>query len=191
MGWSSEFGSSHEGRTVAVLADGSEPKPAYFDVGSSGFVPSTDKWWVYDGEGGRPRATHVRGACSCGWRGTPLHAVEWAQDDDGPCPVLDEAVTSRDWERHIADVRARTVPLPTALEELIRQVERSVDDLSCEAPLAALRALTVLERIVTDVGCTAACNARSEKTTEEIARALGMTEGKAGALLHGYGLRRR
>ncbi|MEU5431506.1 hypothetical protein AB0H73_38710 [Streptomyces olivoreticuli] len=186
MGWESEFGASHEGRAVAVLADGSEPGPVYFDMNSGGCAQSSTNWWVYDGEGRRPRATHVQGGCSCGWRGAPLHAIEWTRDDDGPAPVLDELDPREDWKEHLCEVRVRTVPVPSGLEELLRQVDGTMTDLACEDPLATLRALAVLERLVADIGRTASFNARADKTSEEIATALGMTSDKASSLLRGY-----
>ncbi|WP_278194093.1 hypothetical protein [Streptomyces sp. AN091965] len=38
--WESQFGASHEGR-AAVLVDGSEPRPALFDAGSSAEICQT------------------------------------------------------------------------------------------------------------------------------------------------------
>lgn len=79
--WENEgFGASHRGRPGAVLADGTEPKPAIFDLGSGTHFHETSDWWVYDGDTPRaPHATALRAACSCGWRGTALHPVDWQQ----------------------------------------------------------------------------------------------------------------
>lgn len=57
MGWQSEqHGDAHEGYAGAALPGGAEPKPQYFDRGSSGHVPSIREWWAYDGKGRRPLA---------------------------------------------------------------------------------------------------------------------------------------
>ncbi|MYU47748.1 hypothetical protein GTV15_08470, partial [Streptomyces sp. SID7803] len=55
-----EFGASHQGRPGAVLADGAEPKPVTFDLGSGTNVHETSNWWVYDGN---TLAPHVRPRC--------------------------------------------------------------------------------------------------------------------------------
>ncbi|MGW7328436.1 hypothetical protein ACWGIU_07455 [Streptomyces sp. NPDC054840] len=36
------LGAAHEGSVGVLLADGSEPGPVYFDVGSGSYVPRTD-----------------------------------------------------------------------------------------------------------------------------------------------------
>ncbi|MFG2487883.1 hypothetical protein ACGFSI_34685 [Streptomyces virginiae] len=63
------LGAAHEGSVGVLLADGVEPEPAYFDVGSGPNVPSTREWHAYDGRYDRPRAAVPRGSCSSGWRG--------------------------------------------------------------------------------------------------------------------------
>ena len=76
-GWKSEeFGPAHEGRARALLADGSEPKPVYFDAGSGCNGYRVSEWWVYNGTLSRPQATHLRGSCSCGWHGARLYQVD-------------------------------------------------------------------------------------------------------------------
>ncbi|MGW1843005.1 hypothetical protein [Streptomyces sp. NPDC001966] len=48
--WETEgFGGEHEGRPGALLADGTEPGPAYFDSGSGSTVHRSTDWYVYDG----------------------------------------------------------------------------------------------------------------------------------------------
>ncbi|MFD4588931.1 hypothetical protein [Streptomyces sp. NPDC058434] len=92
MGWKAEeYGDSHEGIVGAVLADGSEPKPVYLDVGSGSSGHRTSEWWAYDGRMRRPKAAAYRAACSCGWRG-PSHLIDWDQAKDDR---LDDLDTSR------------------------------------------------------------------------------------------------
>ncbi|MFD5507101.1 hypothetical protein ACFWIB_04910 [Streptomyces sp. NPDC127051] len=62
-----------------LLADGSEPGPVYFDVGSGSYVPSSREWHVYDGRFGRPRAAVLRGSCSCGSRGMAEYPLDWTE----------------------------------------------------------------------------------------------------------------
>ena len=79
-GWQvEEFGAHHEGRAVAVPADGTEPKPVVFDTGNGPHVHRTGEWWVYDGTLRTPRATGLRAGCSCGWRGETVHPLDWAE----------------------------------------------------------------------------------------------------------------
>ncbi|MGW7514221.1 hypothetical protein ACWGJ2_01340 [Streptomyces sp. NPDC054796] len=68
-------------------------------------------------------------------------------DTTGPC---------QDGERHIEEVRGRTVPLPEELEGLLARVEQQVAALMCDAPPAALRAPAGLERIFGDLAPEAA-----------------------------------
>ncbi|MDX3533974.1 hypothetical protein PV721_06250 [Streptomyces sp. MB09-01] len=71
------LGAAHEGSVGVLLADGSEPGPVYFDVGSGPCVPSSTEWHAYDGRHGRPRAALLRGSCSCGWRGMAEYPLDW------------------------------------------------------------------------------------------------------------------
>ncbi|MGW9116214.1 hypothetical protein ACWGRV_06110 [Streptomyces sp. NPDC055663] len=43
------FGGEYEGRPGALLADGTEPGPAYFDSGSGSTMHRSTDWYVYDG----------------------------------------------------------------------------------------------------------------------------------------------
>ncbi|GLF92629.1 hypothetical protein [Streptomyces yaizuensis] len=181
MGWKSDaFGSSHEGRAGAVLADGSEPKPVYFDSVSGGSGHTSSDWWVYDGTLGAPLAPFVRGACSCGWRGVPRHPVNWAEvEEDGPYG-FDTSGPQDDWWLHIDEVEARSVPLPTGLADLLEQLGEQLHTLAGDAPLAALRAAATLERTLRETGRTAAllveADANSgEVSWESIGTALGLT----------------
>ncbi|MFI2317637.1 hypothetical protein [Streptomyces sp. CB00072] len=42
-----EFGRAHQGRPGTLLADGSEPEPLVFDIGSSASVHRSSDWWFY------------------------------------------------------------------------------------------------------------------------------------------------
>jgi hypothetical protein len=112
MGWQSEeFGSAHEGTAGVLLGDGTEPGPVYLDAGSGGNVSQTTAWQIYDGRLKRPQAACLRGSCSCGWRGTPSYLIDWAQVEDWPYDVT-TAGPQQDWDQHIAEVKARSIPLP-------------------------------------------------------------------------------
>ncbi|WP_329456494.1 hypothetical protein [Streptomyces sp. NBC_01497] len=192
MGWQrDEFGSFHEGRPGPVLADGDEPKPVYVDTGSSG-VHETSEWWVHDGGRSGPRAVDVRGSCSCGWRGASRYPIDWdALAEDG-LQDFDVSGPYTDWERHLDDVAAQSVPLPVGLEELLEQVEDRLDALADQAPLAALRAVAALERTAKRVAGEAAFAVeRDGPPWETVGRALGITEREARSRLLGYALRHR
>lgn len=182
-----EFGTSHEGRAGAVLADGSEPGPRHLGLGNSGHLPKSNDWWVYDGKFNASKATHLRGACSCGWRGTTLYPIDWseidwryghAHDTDGPCG---------DWEDHIEEVEERAVPLPVEVTELMEQLENRLASLAGQAPLAALRAVFALERAAQSYGEQAAFHVTADRMSDgKVAQALGLTEREVGSRLSRY-----
>ncbi|QMU71608.1 hypothetical protein [Streptacidiphilus sp. P02-A3a] len=180
-----EFGPSHTGRAVAVLADGGEPRPMVYDTGgASGHT--TSQWWVYDGTGRAPLATHLRAGCSCGWRGSALHPLDWAELGDEPYAV-DPVGPRQDWCDHIDQVEARTVPLPDDLTDLLRRLDERLTDLAADAPVAALRAVGELERIAERVGVDAAHNVAVDGVPwETLATALGLTENDARARVSRY-----
>jgi hypothetical protein len=189
-GWrTEEFGPAHEGRARALLADGSEPKPVLFDASSGGNVYRSSEWWLYDGEHGRPQATHLRGACSCGWHGAQRHPVDWTGVEDARygIPTLGPY---EDWAAHIDEVRARSVPLPAGLEELLEQVGSQLTVLVADAPLAALKAVAVVERTAKRIGREAAYNLHADEVSmETIGTALGLTERDAWSRLYRYSRR--
>ncbi|QKW07392.1 hypothetical protein HUT18_14355 [Streptomyces sp. NA04227] len=192
MEWKTEqFGSSHEGRPGAVLTDGEEPKPVYFDVGSgANFHKSTD-WWVYDGTFRAPRATNMRGSCSCGWRGESLYPIDWSEVDKRVPGAYDTSGPYEDWEGHIASVEAQSVPLPAEVEDLVQQLDDKLADLSYQAPLAALKAVAALERIAVRVGRDAAYEVQADELSPEtVAKALGLAEEKVRSRLLHYSLKR-
>ncbi|WP_240468355.1 hypothetical protein [Streptomyces dangxiongensis] len=123
VGWTTEeFGESHEGIVGAVLADGSEPKPACFDIGSGAEMYATSEWWAYDGSMTRPKAAAVRASCTCGWRG-PSAPVPWEELAGDGLEDLDVSRARRDWSEHIRTVERQTVPLPDELAQLLNAVE--------------------------------------------------------------------
>ncbi|MFH9863650.1 hypothetical protein [Streptomyces sp. NPDC017202] len=191
MGWTTEeFGESHEGIAGAVLADGSEPKPVYLDFGSSAdSVLETSEWWAYDGRLRRPRAAGFRAACACGWRGEtrPIDGVWMA---DGRLHDLDVSAARSDWRVHIRAVERRTVPLPDQLTYLIHQLEEQLIALTERAPVAALKAVTTLERLLPDIGQEAAQAVRDDELSwASVGTALGVSPDRARSLLTRYLLR--
>lgn len=191
MEWQSEqFGASHQGRAAAVLADGSEPGPMYFDTGSGSSTHRTSDWWVYDGTLRAPLATGLRAACSCGWRGTACYPVDWNDVDPHRPHLHDTTGPEDDWAQHITDTEARSVPLPDTLTALLRQLEEQLEDLADNAPLAAVRAVAALERTTHDIAQHAARAIEADSTSwPTIATALGLTEQEARSRLTRYALR--
>ncbi|MEV6834051.1 hypothetical protein AB0N17_05945 [Streptomyces sp. NPDC051133] len=188
MGWTSEeFGESHEGIVGAVLADGSEPKPASFDVGSGADLYETCEWWAYDGRMSRPRAAAVRASCACGWRG-PSVPVSWAEPAGDGLEDLDVSGPHRDWAEHIRAVERRTIPLPDDLAELLHTLEDRLAALADDAPAAALRAVAALDRLTRRVGREAACMIEEDDDLpwEALGRALGIDADRARSLVNRY-----
>lgn len=181
-----EFGSSHAGRAAAVLPDGSEPKPVYFDAGSTGSSGQySSDWWIYNGTFHAPVASALRAACSCGWRGTRSHPIDWTRvEEEGHHDRSHTAGPAQDWDGHINDVEARLVPLPCEVDTLLQNLEQQLDALAGDAPLAALRAVAALERIVKGTGYLAAFAVHADEVpTEEVGQALGMTANEADSQL--------
>jgi len=109
--------------------------------------------------------------------------VEPRLDADVPGP-------QDDWEQHVEEIRARSVPLPTALEILLTEMEEQLTALSVEAPLAALRGVAVLERVTQRIGREAAYGAKADEPSwEAIGQALGLDEKTARSRLLHYSLR--
>ena len=191
-GWQvEEFGEHHKGRAVAVLEDGSEPKPALFDTGSAGSVHQTTDWHVYNGTLRQPLATALRGGCSCGWRGDTVHPIAWEQDEDGEPWADSPPGPQDDWVQHMHDTEARAVPVPQDITDLLAQLDTKVQHLTAESPAAALRAVAALKRIAETAGKTAAFNLGSdanagELSWEEIAVSLGLPERDAHSEVYQY-----
>ncbi|MER5935370.1 hypothetical protein [Streptomyces sp. NPDC002054] len=194
MSWQvEEFGASHHGMVGVVLADGSEPGPVYLDPGSGSNFHVTREWYVYDGRSGRPRADSMRGSCACGWRGTEQYPIDWTQLRDGPLydADVDTSGPYNDWMVHISHVEARSVPLPEGLQDTLDQLERQLDSLAADAPVAALKAVAVLERLIRHVGRNAAFSAEADGLSPHtIGTALGLSEAEARSRLLRYSLNR-
>ncbi|WP_217208757.1 hypothetical protein [Streptomyces sp. AC550_RSS872] len=194
MGWTTEqFHKTHEGRAAAVLADGSEPKPMLFDSGSGANFHETSDWWVYDGESRAPLATDLRGACSCGWRGTTLHPIDWSrvERDHVYVHVPDSPGPHRDWAEHIREVEARAVPLPEDLADLLERLDERLSTLADDAPVAALKAVARLERITLRISREATYNVDTDEVSwDTIGTALGTSADEARSRLFGYSRRR-
>lgn len=191
MGWMTEqFGESHEGVAGAVLDGGEEPKPVYPDCGSGADSgQETSEWWAYDGRDGRPKAVAFRAACACGWRGGP-HPIHWEELADGDRFGLDTADAYREWSEHIRAVERRTVPLPDDLTHLMDVLEDQLAALAEQAPVAALRAATTLERLAADLAQEAAYAVQEDEVPREtLGTALGLSPARAESLLTHYLLR--
>ncbi|MEU2954834.1 hypothetical protein [Streptomyces xanthochromogenes] len=114
------------------LADGSEPGPVYFDVGSGTHMPSSTQWHVYDGRFGRPRATVLRGSCSCGWRGMAEYPLDWTTlPHDKPLyeAAIDLSGPIADHDAHLSVIRAAAVQLPAELIDLFTDLVRRLNGL--------------------------------------------------------------
>ncbi|MEU2026190.1 hypothetical protein ABZ565_29150 [Streptomyces sp. NPDC016469] len=186
-----EFGASHRGRPGPVLPDGTEPKPVFFDLGSGTHFHETSDWWVYDGHTrNAPRASALRGACSCGWRGTTLHPVDWQQvAAEGP-EWYDTSGPHADWKQHMTEVEHRSVPVPEDITDLLTRLRERLVVLADDAPLAALRIVAALESTIAETGAVAAHAARADSESwETIATGLGLTEPEARTRLHRYARR--
>ena len=191
MGWMTEqFGESHEGVAGAVLAAGEEPKPVYLDCGSSADSGrETSEWWAYDGRSNHPKAVAFRAACACGWRGES-HPIDWEGLADGDRYDLDTREAYREWSEHIRAVERRTVPLPDELTHLMELLEEQLAALTEQAPVAALRAATALERLTADIAQEAAYAVQEDEVPwETLGTALGLSPSRAQSLLTHYLLR--
>ncbi|MFF3500155.1 hypothetical protein [Streptomyces sp. NPDC003247] len=192
MAWTSEeFGSSHEGIAGAVLADGSEPKAVLLDFGSGADGGlETSEWWAYDGRLRRPRAAGYRAACACGWRGE-TRPIDWERVPEDRPYDLDTGPAHGDWVEHLRAVERRTVPLPDELTDLIERLEHHLVTLVDQAPVAALRAVTALERLLPGIGREAAQAVRDDELSwDSVGTALGIGPERARSLLTRYLLHR-
>ncbi|MER8007891.1 hypothetical protein [Streptomyces sp. NPDC094149] len=187
MGWrTEEFGDSHEGIVAAVLADGGEPAPVYFDIGGGGAGRETRELWAYDGRLGRPEAAAFRAACACGWRGES-HPLDGQRIPEDPLDDLDTSAAFDDWREHIRVVERQTVPLPEEVTDLVRRLDERLTVLADQAPVAALKSVAALERLARRIGQEAAYAARADELAPEaIGRALGITPAAAEARLSHY-----
>lgn len=175
----------HDGG-VAALVDGVEPGPVYYDTGSGSHIHSSTRWSDYDGKYRRPRATHLRGGCACGWRGRRLEELRWEPDEDEPGEVYPAEVSTADaraeWREHLAEVEAATVPVPEDVVQAVEELRQRLDRLVGDAPLAGLKALAHVERELRDARQCAAYNVQADEEIggwAAIARGLGVDEATA------------
>ncbi|WP_285566738.1 hypothetical protein [Streptomyces sp. RTGN2] len=95
-----------------------------------------------------------------------------------------------DWDRHIGEVEAPAVPIPGDVAALLVQVDERLNALAFDAPLAALRVIATLERIVTEAGGTAAFHAEADDPVgSALGPGLGLPDRDARARLLRYTLR--
>ncbi|MFE0601669.1 hypothetical protein ACFW2T_14245 [Streptomyces sp. NPDC058892] len=184
------LGAAHEGSVGVLLADGTEPGPVYFDVGSGPHVPSSTRWHAYDGRYGRPRAALLRGSCSCGWRSAAEYPLDWTTlPDDKPLYEVDVDLSGpiADYTAHLSVIREGAVPLPTELTELLNDLVGQLDRLAVEEPLVALKALADLRYVITRTGQDAAYELGAcDVPLKVVATALGTNEAAARTYLNDY-----
>ncbi|MFE3687625.1 hypothetical protein ACFXPM_30950 [Streptomyces sp. NPDC059095] len=184
------LGAAHEGSVGVRLADGSEPGPVYFDVGSGSHMLSSTEWHSYDGRFGRPRAAVLRGSCACGWRGMAEYPLDWTTlPDDQPLYEADIDLSGpiADHKAHVSVVRRAAVQLPAELIDLFTDLVRRLDGLAAEEPLVALKALADLRYIVAQTGEEATNEiTASDVPIEAVATALGTSEAAARGYLSSY-----
>ncbi|MFE9481318.1 hypothetical protein ACFYNM_22270 [Streptomyces spororaveus] len=184
------LGAAHEGSVGVLLADGVEPGPVYFDVGSGPHVPSSREWHAYDGRYGRPRAAVLRGSCSCGWRGAAEYPLDWAVlPHDKPLYEVDVDLSGpiADYEAHVSVIRDAAVPLPAELTGLLTDLVRVLDGLAVEEPLVALKALADVRYVIARTGQDAVYElAARDVPIDEVATALGTSEAAARRYLDDY-----
>jgi hypothetical protein len=181
-----EFGEAHAGQVRVLVEDGSEPGPVYFDIGSGSEMHSTTHWTAYDGRYGRPRARTLRAACACGWRSVADYPLDWEGLGEEPLYEADVDLSGplADWTAHLTVVREDTVELPEPLAAVLVQLAERLQDAAAETPLAALRAVGMVERITHHLAQEAADAVWESGTpAEELAAALGTTPSKALGML--------
>ncbi|MGW8387170.1 hypothetical protein ACWGMW_28975 [Streptomyces albidoflavus] len=177
---SEEFGEAHRGYAGAVLPGGAQPKPQYFDTGSSGHMPSSLEWWAYDGHGVRPLAEGMRAFCACGWSSAESYPINWDQVAVDGIEMTDESGPEADWELHIATVDAAAATVPPELVGMLDQFDAGLADLADREPLAALRAVAALERLAARTGRAAALHVRADGLEDEaVATGLGLPAQRA------------
>ncbi|MFF8513378.1 hypothetical protein ACF064_35560 [Streptomyces sp. NPDC015492] len=187
MGWQREGFETHEGEVGVLLADGSEPGPVYYDLGSGSYFHGSTDWWAYDGTLRRPTAASMRGRCACGWRGERIMPLDWERVSSAGHDAYDVSAPEEDWEAHMDDVATRALPLPDDVSGLLRALRERLDALVDDNPLLVLKAVQEAEGIVADFGPIAARYLTGDAMPlAQIAEALGTTEKAAGSCLTRY-----
>ncbi|MGW7458447.1 hypothetical protein [Streptomyces sp. NPDC054797] len=123
---------------------------------------------------------------ACGWRGAAEYLLDWHAIGDRPLYEADVDLTGplADWTAHLSLVRDKAVPLPEQLAALLVEITEQLTAMAAVAPLAALRAAGVLERVAAQVGreeTGALCD--GGVSAETVATGLGTTRSKALVLL--------
>lgn len=177
MGWVHDVPADnlydHEGYTVAVLADGSEPEPLRFPVpGREGITTQNSRWDLYDGTDGRPLAAAVRAGCECGWRSVDTFPVDF-DDDESTEGWEDNTGPFAAWQsEHIEALLATS--MPTELRQALDAVAMLVGQLADERPLAVLTAIGRMEKLVAHCAPIAGAAARTKgETWSAVGKALG------------------
>ncbi|MEU7029117.1 hypothetical protein AB0A60_20820 [Streptomyces sp. NPDC046275] len=188
MGWTREGFESHEGKVGVLLADGTEPGPVAFDMGSGAYFHESSDWWVYTGDARRPAAASMRGSCACGWRGERVVPIDWSRINPAYPQDYDVSVPEEDWEAHLDEVAARAVRLPEDLDELLRGLRGRLDELADVQPLAVLKAVGELESAAAVFGplATRYLTGAEPDVIARLAEGLGLTEQAAGSRLRHY-----
>ncbi|WP_405435078.1 hypothetical protein OG373_40920 [Streptomyces avidinii] len=122
----------------------------------------------------------------CGWRGAAEYPLDWDTIGDRPLYEADVDLGGplADWTAHLSVVRDNAVLLPERLAELLVEMAGQLNTTAADAPLAALHAAGVLERIAARVGReTAGVLCDDGMSAEAVATALGITRSKALVLL--------
>ncbi|MFJ7593308.1 hypothetical protein ACIQZO_39245 [Streptomyces sp. NPDC097617] len=97
---------------------------------------------------------------------------------------VDLAGALADWTARLSVVRDEAVPLPEPLAALLVEITEQLTATAAATPLAALRAVGVLERIAARVGREAVGAVGDDgMSAEAVATALGTTRSKALVLL--------
>ncbi|MET9568556.1 hypothetical protein ABZY34_05330 [Streptomyces virginiae] len=181
---------AHEGSVGVLLADGTEPGPVYYDVGSGAHIPSTKEWHAYDGRFSRPRAAALRGSCTCGWRGMAEYPLDWTVlPADRPLYEADVDLSGpiADYGAHLSVIRDAAVQLPAELTGILTELVGRLGGLAAEEPLVALKALADLRHVIAEVGQDAAYELAAQQVPiEEIATGLGTSETAARTYLNSY-----
>ncbi|MFF9431998.1 hypothetical protein [Streptomyces sp. NPDC014746] len=187
MSWQREGFETHEGEVGVLLADGTEPAPVLFALGSTAYFHESTDWWVYDGTMRRPTVTAMRGRCACGWRGERTVPLDWEEVRSAGRDAYDVSGPEEDWEAHMDDVAARALALPDDVAALLHTLRERLDDLIDDDPVLVLKAVEAMETIVADLGPLAARYIKGDAVPlPRLAEALGTTEKAAGSRLTHY-----
>ncbi|MFE7339144.1 hypothetical protein [Streptomyces griseus] len=170
-----ELAETHGGQPGVVNEDGTEPGPISILAMSGGDeVGRITEWWGFDGRRGGTAATHLRGSCSCGWRGTTLYRVDWDEVHKDHPYMYSTSGPEADWKAHVAGVEAKLVPLPDDVAELLDKLTDRVSELADHEPLAALRAANLVQR---HTQIYASCAARDVQRDTTLLAAAGVALG--------------